>query len=196
MNAWFALALATTVLVLIPGPNVALVVANTLHGGLRSGTMTVVGTTAGVALQLALVIAGLAALVEATANALVWIRWIGVVYLVYLGIRTWRMPPRSLSIDAAAPPSFWPGVTIAALNPKTLLFNAAFIPQFVGDAGGGELIAAASVYLAVLFVGDLVWMLLARSASRFLVRWGAWRNRISGAFLTVAGVGLAAVQRN
>ncbi len=87
MNSIIALILATSVLVLIPGPNVALIVANSLQFGFRMGVMTVLGTTVGVALQLALVIAGMAALLEFAADAFAWIRWAGVVYLLWLGIQ-------------------------------------------------------------------------------------------------------------
>ena len=112
-----ALAAATAILVAIPGPNVALIVATSLSHGLRSGVTTVLGTTLGVALQLVLVVLGMAAVVEYAAGTLAWIRWAGVVYLVYLGIRTWRLQPS----DAPEPPRpavFWRGCLIAALNPK------------------------------------------------------------------------------
>ena len=94
---------ATAVLVAIPGPNVALIVANSLGYGLRMGVMTVIGTTAGLALQLALVGVGMVALIEHAAAAMTWIRWLGVVYLVYLGVRTWRAPPEELVHVQAAP---------------------------------------------------------------------------------------------
>lgn len=78
MNNIILLVLATSVLVVIPGPNVALIVANSLRYGLRMGVMTVLGTTAGVAAQLALVVLGLVAIVEMAADALSWIKWAGV----------------------------------------------------------------------------------------------------------------------
>lgn len=188
---------ATAVLVAIPGPNVALIVANTLRYGFRSGAATVLGTTAGVGLQLALVVFGLAALVAAVAEALTWIRWAGVVYLVYLGIHTWREAPDDLSRVKAMPAMFWRGFLLAVLNPKTMLFNAAFIPQFIaGDAGTiFELGLVAAVFLSVLLVGDLLWAAFATSARPMLVRYAAARNRFAGAFLVTAGVGLALARR-
>ena len=89
-----ALAAATAVLVSIPGPNVALIVATSLRSGLRAGFTTVFGTTLGVAIQLLVVAIGLAAIVELAANVLAWLRWAGVAYLVWLGIATWRAPVR------------------------------------------------------------------------------------------------------
>jgi threonine/homoserine/homoserine lactone efflux protein len=89
-----ALIAATAALVVLPGPNAALIVANSLSHGLRFGLVTVVGTTFGIALQLALVIAGMAAVIELAGSALVWIKWLGVLYLLYLGFTTWREGPR------------------------------------------------------------------------------------------------------
>ena len=188
-----ALTIATAILVAIPGPNVALIVANSIRDGFRAGAITVLGTTLGVALQLVLVVLGLSAIVETAAEALTWIRWAGVAYLIYLGIRTWNTPADDLSKVTAAPALFWRGCLIAAVNPKTLLFNAAFLPQFVVANGGmaGQLAVVATVFLAVLMVGDMLWALMANSARRLLDRYSAARNRITGGFLVAAGIGLA-----
>ncbi len=197
MNSLIALIIATSVLVLIPGPNVALIVANSLKHGLRSGIVTVAGTTAGLALQLVLVVAGMAALIELAANALAWVKWAGVAYLLWLGIRTWREPASDLSEIEPARVLFWRGVIVAALNPKTLLFNAAFIPQFVADpsADGGGPVLVAAVFLFVVFAGDVLWAAFASSASRYIGRFASWRNRLTGAFLATAAVGLALSRR-
>ena len=190
-----ALIVATAVLVMIPGPNVALIVANSLRYGFRMGVATVLGTTVGVGLQLVLVVLGLAAVVAIAADALAWIRWVGVAYLIYLGIRTWREPPGDLASIQAAPVMFRRGLVIALLNPKTLLFNAAFIPQFAGDATAVQLAVVAAVFLAVLSAGDVLWAAFAHSARSALARYGMLRNRLTGAFLVVAGVGLALARR-
>lgn len=192
MNNLAALIIATSILVMIPGPNVALIVANSLKFGFRSGVVTVFGTTLGLAVQLALVVAGMATVIELAAEALNWIRWAGVAYLVWLGVETWRAEADDLSTIHAAPAVFWRGCMIAAANPKTLLFNAAFIPQFVG--AGNEATAAlagvALVFLSVVLSGDLLWAAFATSARRVLGRSAYLRNRLTGAFLVAAGVGL------
>jgi len=97
-----ALVFATAVLVMIPGPNVALIVANSLRYGFAKGVATVLGTTAGLAVQLALVVAGMAAVIQFAADALSVVRWIGVAYLVWLGIRTWRIPANDLGGEPLA----------------------------------------------------------------------------------------------
>ncbi len=195
MNSLGVLVLATAVLVMIPGPNVALIVANSLRYGIRMGVMTVVGTTAGVAAQLALVVIGLAAVVEFAADTLVWIRWAGVVYLVWLGIRMWREPVAESQAVEAAPAMFCRGCLLAVLNPKILLFNAAFVPQFVGDGSTAQFALVATVFVGVLFVGDVLWALFANSARQLLRRNALWRNRITGIFLAAAGIGLAFSRR-
>jgi threonine/homoserine/homoserine lactone efflux protein len=190
------LVVATAILVLIPGPNVALIVANSLKYGLRMGVATVLGTTVGVGLQLVLVVFGLAALLVVAAEALTWIRWAGVAYLIYLGIRTWREAPDDLARIEAAPAMFWRGCLIAVLNPKTLMFNAAFIPQFVGDqATIISLGGVATLFLAVLFAGDVLWAAFASSARPLLARYSSVRNKLTGAFLVTAGAGLALARK-
>jgi len=196
--SWLTLVLATAVLVIIPGPNVALIVANSIRHGIRMGAVTVLGTTVGVAIQLVVVVLGVAAVVEIAIDALVWIRWAGVAYLVYLGIRTWNEPAQDLSEVSAAPAMFWRGCMIAAINPKTLLFNAAFLPQFVATNGsaGVQLAVVAAVFLTVLLVGDMLWALTAGSARKLLTRYSSTRNRATGGFLVVAGIGLALSRRS
>ena len=177
MESLVALAVATAILVAIPGPNVALIVANSLRFGPGGGLMTVFGTTLGVAMQLALVVLGMATIVEFAAQALGWIKWAGVVYLIWLGIRAWREPADDLSRVHAVPAVFWRGCMIAALNPKTLLFNAAFLPQFLpAGAVAGQVLSFATVYLAVIFVGDALWAAFAGSARKILGRSGQWRS--------------------
>lgn len=198
MTNLIALAIATGILVMIPGPNVALIVANSIRYGFRMGAMAVLGTTAGVALQMLAVVLGLAAIIELAAEALIWVRWLGVAYLIYLGIRTWKEPADDLSNVTVAPAMFWRGCMIAAINPKTLLFNAAFVPQFIVADGGasGQLAVVAAVFLAVLLAGDLLWALTAGSARQLLSRFSGARNRVTGGFLIVAGIGLALSRRS
>lgn len=198
MENLIALTAASAILVLIPGPNVALIVANSLRYGLRAGMTTVLGTTAGVAVQLAIVVLGMAAAIELAADALSWIKWAGVVTLLWLGIRTWREPASDLSAIVAVPALFCRSCLVAAVNPKTLLFNAAFLPQFVanGPETTGQLVLVATVFLAVLWSGDMLWAVFAASARRLLCRYAPLRKHISGSFLVAAGVGLALTRRS
>jgi threonine/homoserine/homoserine lactone efflux protein len=192
-----ALAAATLVLVMIPGPNVALIVANSIRYGIRMGSVTVLGTTVGVALQLATVLLGMATIIELAAGALTWIRWAGVAYLIWLGVSTWREPAEDLSKITAAPAVFWRACIVAAVNPKTLLFNAAFLPQFVLSGGNAtmQLAVVSGVFLTVLLLGDMLWALSAGTARQLLEKHAAARNKITGGFLVAAAIGLALSRR-
>lgn len=194
-----ALIIATSVLILIPGPNVALIVANSLRHGLNIGLITAAGTTSGLAIQLLLVVVGMAALIELAASALVWIKWLGVAYLFYLGLRAWNEPAADLNQIQAQSKSgaFWRGFGLAVINPKTLFFNAAFLPQFVGDSTSAtsQLIALAAVFLAVIVIGDALWAVFATLARKWLSRLGNFRNKITGGFLIGAGLALALTRR-
>ena len=183
---------------MIPGPNAALIVANSIHYGIRTGVVTVLGTTVGVALQLTTVVLGMAAIIGFVADALTWIRWAGVIYLLWLGIRTWLEPADDLGKITAAPAVFWRACMLAAVNPKTLLFNAAFLPQFVPSDGNAtiQLALVAGVFLTVLLLGDMLWALTAGSARRVLAKYAAGRNKITGGFLVAAAIGLALARRS
>ncbi len=192
----FALVGATALLVAIPGPNVALIVANTLAYGFRFGAMTVFGTTIGVALQLLVVVLGLAALLEFAAYAFLWLKWIGVAYLVYLGVTTWRMGIVDIEKQSASGEPltalFWQGLLLATINPKTLIFNAAFLPQFVAiGSGSSALLFTAVIYVAIIMLGDLVWAASAQMARPAIVKLGRWRHRLTGVLFVGSGIGLA-----
>ena len=203
MDLLIALVLASAVLVLIPGPNVALIVANSVSFGTRFGLLVVAGTTVGIALQLCLTVFGLAALVSVAADILIWLKWLGVAYLIYLGVTTWRTPAEDLSTvtarKAPAAKLFWGGLGVALVNPKTLLFNSAFLPQFVSAQSDlsvqAQFVVVSMVFLAVMGLGDSLWALLAGRARYALARYGRARNRIAGAFLIGAGAALAFARR-
>ena len=195
-----ALIVATAVLIAIPGPNVALIVANSLRYGYRYGFVTVLGTTLGVGLQLAFVIGGFAVLVDMAATTLTWIRWLGVAYLVYLGLRTWNELAWNLSEIRAGNENnaFLHGLGLAVINPKTLLFNAAFLPQFIGQSMHitTQLAILSTVFLITIGIGDSLWVAFAGSARNCFAKFGSLRNRIAGGFLVSAGFGLALARRS
>jgi threonine/homoserine/homoserine lactone efflux protein len=196
LNAALALLGATAVLVAIPGPNVALIIANTIARGFRTGAATVFGTPIGIALQLAIVVLGLAALLEYAAAAFLWLKWLGAAYLIFLGVRSWRIGTAGMDEAAASRKPVaalvWQGMLPALINPKTLLFNAAFLPQFVStQAGAASLLPAAAIYLCVMFLGDLAWAATAQSARPLVLRMGRLRHRLTGGLFVGSGVGLA-----
>ena len=197
LTLYAAFVAATTILMLIPGPNVALIVANSIAHGARFGLMTVAGTASAMVVQLALTALGMTALLGEVARAFEILRWIGVVYLFWLGLGAWRAPPTDLTRTAPQPRAltaiFWRGFLVSLTNPKTLLFYAAFFPQFVDPNRGAlaQIAGLAATFLVVAVVVDSGWALL---AARFRVALGVngrLRNRLTGGLLMGAGIGLA-----
>jgi threonine/homoserine/homoserine lactone efflux protein len=201
LSLYLAFVLAVTILMLIPGPNVALIVANSLNHGARYGLMTVAGTSAAMVLQLALTGLGMTALLGEFSRGFEILRWVGVAYLLWLGISAWRAPPTDLTRTKADSKAlgrlFWRGFLVSFTNPKTLLFYAAFFPQFVDARAPAApriaLLAVTFVALAVLLDGG--WALLAGRFRAALALNGKLRNRLTGGCLTAAALGLALARR-
>src|SRR5690349_9339721 len=97
IELYLAFIAATVILMVIPGPNVALIVANSVAHGTRFGLLTVAATSSAVVIQLALTLAGATALLNVLAASFDWLRWLGVAYLVWLGIAAWHAPADDLS---------------------------------------------------------------------------------------------------
>jgi homoserine/homoserine lactone efflux protein len=201
LSLYLGFVLASTILMLIPGPNVSLIVANSIAYGTRYGLLTVAGTSSAIVLQLALTTLGLAATLDVLAGWFEWIRWIGVAYLLYIGIRQWIAAPVDLTRTRPQPRSFrtiaMRGFLISLTNPKTLLFYSAFFPQFLSpDAPIAPQVAVLSLTFLGIAAGlDSAWALLAGRLRGVLAIRGRLRNRLSGGFLIGAGVGLALARR-
>jgi threonine/homoserine/homoserine lactone efflux protein len=188
---------AVTLLMLIPGPNVALIIANSVAWGPRYGLLTVAGTSSAMVLQLGLAALGLAEVLGTAGSWFEALRWIGVAYLIWLGITHWRAPPSDLTRIAAQPKSagaiYGRAVLVSLTNPKTLLFYGAFFPQFVDPArpAGAQAALLSAVFLLLAVTLDSGWALLAGRARSLLARHGRLRQRITGSLLFGAGIGLA-----
>jgi homoserine/homoserine lactone efflux protein len=201
LSLYLGFVLASTVLILMPGPNVSLIVANSVAHGTRYGLLTVAGTSSAIVVQLLLTTLGLTATLDALAGWFEWIRWIGVAYLLYLGIRQWTAAPIDLLRTPSQPRSFrviaLRGFLISLTNPKTLLFYGAFFPQFLSpDAPIAPQIVLLSLTFLVIAAGlDSAWALLAGRVRSVLAIRGRLSNRLSGGFLIGAGIGLALARR-
>lgn len=200
MELYAAFVAATTVLMLIPGPNVALITANSVRHGTRHGLATVAGTCAAMVPQLALTALGMTETLGLAGHWFAVLRWAGVLYLIWLGVRAWRAPVEDLTSAAASRASvravFLRGFMVSLTNPKILLFYAAFFPQFVtADHSTRQVWLLAASFLALAAVIDSGWALLAGRLRPLLARHGRLRNRLTGAALIAAGAGLAAARR-
>ena len=167
LDLYLAFVLASAVLILIPGPNVTSLVANSLAYGARRALATLAGTSSAIARQLVITALGMTSLMLVLATWFEWLRWAGVLYLVYLGVQQWRAPAVALEdVDPRAVASralFWRGFLVSATNPKTLLFYAAFFPQFVDPASAplAQLLLMSATFLALATLLDGGYVLLA-----------------------------------
>jgi threonine/homoserine/homoserine lactone efflux protein len=164
--------------------------------------MTVAGVNVGLVIQLAVIAAGLAWIVDFFARQFDTIRFVGAAYLLFLGVQTlWKS--RQAVTTALAPMSanraFARGFAVAFANPKTLIFQAAFLPQFLssGEGRAAELWLLAATFAVIAAVGDAIWALCAARARAALSgKVQLWADRISGGILIAgAGVLLAASRR-
>jgi homoserine/homoserine lactone efflux protein len=201
LELYLGFVLAAVILILIPGPNVSLIVANSIAYGTRYGLLTVAGTSSAIVVQLTLTALGLTATLGMLAGWFEWVRWVGVIYLLFLGVRQWRAAPVDLTRTRPQPRSFQAlvmrGFLISLTNPKTLLFYGAFFPQFLSpDAPIAPQVAWLSLTFFAIAVGlDCGWALLAGRVRGVLAIRGRLRNRLSGGFLIGAGIGLALAHR-
>ncbi len=192
-----AFVLAVVALLLIPGPNVALIVANSVAYGRRYGLLTVAGTSTAMVVQLGLTGFGMAGVLGSLGHGFAWVRWIGAAYLVWLGIQQWRAAPIDLTRTTPQPRSaraiFGRALLVSLTNPKTLLFYGAFFPQFVtpGPDTAAQVAVLSAVFLALAVGFDSLWAVAAAWARGALAMRGRLRNRLSGGVLVGAGVGLA-----
>ena len=199
---YLAFVFASTVLLLIPGPNVALIASTSIAHGPRAGLMTVVGTSCAMVLQLAMSVAGITALLTISASWFSALRWIGVLYLLYLGIRAWRAASLDWTAASPAKPAmfaiFWRGVLISLTTPKTLLFFGAFLPEFVSPSSPllPQLLILSASFLALAVILDGAWAVLAGRLPPILGGKGRLRNRLQGGLLIGAAAGLALARKS
>lgn len=193
--------LASFLVVIVPGPMVTVIIANSLRFGAKAGLMNVAGSQLGLALVLAVLVAGLATLMETMSWWFDWLRLAGAAYLIYLGYKmiTAKGEIGEVETDEADRPNFFlQGFFVMLSNPKTLLFYGAFIPQFLNPASNyvGQTIILGLIFMIVATIFDSLYALMAGRAGNWLSRSRIrLTQRISGAFLVGGGVWLALARR-
>ena len=198
MAAFIAL---SVLLILTPGPNQALLTSRVLAGGRRAGLAAVAGLGTGMAVHVLAALAGLSALLTASAEVFGVVKLAGGVYLVVLGLAALRTARRHAHRPAhavAAPRgrAFRDGLLSMTFNPKAAVFFVAVVPQFVDPGPHASLRVAGLLVLygamsALFWVGLVLVVGRAREAiARPAVR--AWLERITGAALVALGLRLAA----
>ena len=202
--------IACIAVVIVPGPTVTVIIANSLRHGTIAGLMNVAGTQVGLAMMLVVLGLGLEAVVSAMGEVFVWVKLAGAAYLIWLGIRMWRSDGRLsvADVDAAAIRQhtaadlrawFWQGLLVHWANPKALLFFGAFIPQFVDPARGSAAVQAmmlGGIFMIVATLLDGAYAALAgRSRAMFQRERVRLLERVSGSFLIGGGLWLALSKR-
>ncbi|HET6522268.1 MAG TPA: LysE family translocator [Geminicoccaceae bacterium] len=205
IELWLAFAVAATGLILMPGPTVLLVVGYAVSAGVRPALASMIGVALGDVTAMTVSFIGLGAVLATSAELFVAMKWLGAAYLIYLGVRLWRAP--------AVPPDRDPAVAtrlpvlamvgnafaVTVLNPKSILFFAAFMPQFMDPGSpalpqmlllGGTfvLIALSVLTVYVLTSGRVRQVVSTPSALRLF-------NRIGAGALIGAGVLTASLRR-
>ncbi|MCX4091464.1 LysE family translocator [Nocardia sp. alder85J] len=174
-----AFAVAATIIIVIPGPNVLFAIGRALVLGRRPAVLSVLGTTAGSLVPLLAVAFGLGALLTASAVAFAIVKIVGALYLVYLGVGAIRHRKDLVAaLNTAVPPAatrraLRQGFVVGATNPKTLVLFGAVLPQFTVPAAGSmpsQLVLLGSLCLLIQLVSDSSWALLAGTARAWFAR--------------------------
>jgi threonine/homoserine/homoserine lactone efflux protein len=203
MELWIAFALASSVLLAVPGPTVMVVVSYALGKGRSSAWATVPGVTLGDFTAMTLSLLGAGAVLAASASLFTVLKLVGAGYLIWLGIQLWRADP-TLKVFAERNRSdgrrmFWNAYVVTALNPKSIVFFIAFVPQFVDPNAPvlGQFAILEATFLTLAAVNVALWAVLVGEMRARFQRPAALRviNRVGAGFLIGAGLITAAARR-
>ncbi len=200
---WLAFAAASAILVAIPGPTVLLVISHALGHGRRSAFATVAGVALGDLTAMTGSMLGLGAMLAASAALFGIVKWIGAAYLIFLGIKLWRAPVTEVAEDKAVDPSqrrmFWHAYAVTTLNPKSIVFFVAFVPQFLDTSRPlpAQMSILVATFVTLAAINALTYALTASAARRTIKKPSVRRavNRTGGTLLIGAGVLAAAWKR-
>jgi homoserine/homoserine lactone efflux protein len=204
LSTWITYFIATIILSLSPGPGVFSSISSGLHHGFRLGLWNGVGMQAANMILVAIVSLGLGALLLASETLFAGVKWLGVAYLIYLGVVTWRSPTRAFEEDHddlanTAREVFMRGFFVNLTNPKGIIFFAAILPQFI-DVSKPAMTQYA-ILAGTTFAVDLGVMMgytaLAAKVLRVMKDPAhlRWVNRGLGGAFVAAGLALASLRR-
>jgi len=164
IEMWLAFVVANAVLTLIPGPCVILIVSQAITRGMSAAIMCIVGDILGGAALMVLSLVGVGAILAASATLFTIFKWLGVIYMAYLGITQIIATKNSLGEEEKIDKnkltagSFKAGFWSSLLNPKAIVFYMAFLPQFMTPDGDtllqfSILIVTSSVVVGIILAG-------------------------------------------
>ena len=193
MLEWSTISLfiiAASILVIIPGPNTIYIITRSIQQGFAAGIMSCLGVMVGTLLHVTVAALGISALVLSSAFAFNIVKFAGAAYLVYLGIRALFAKEKISTEEASIPETrlkdiFTQGIVVNVLNPKTALFIAAFLPQFIVVGQEVSIISQIFFFGGVLVViggvSDITYALLAGKVGKCLQ--GSVLHQISQRYL-------------
>jgi threonine/homoserine/homoserine lactone efflux protein len=197
---------AALALIVVPGPAVLYIVAQSLDRGRLAGFVSALGVAVGGLVHVTAAAIGLSSLLVSSATAFAVVKYAGAAYLIGLGLHTLLVrrarPAAALPSERRLRRRFWQGVVVNVLNPKTALFFFAFLPQFVDPDRGSaalQLGVLGLVFVALAVVSDSVWALAAGTASERLKRsrrFLALQRYVSGSVFVGLGAVTALAKRH
>ncbi|QYD69064.1 LysE family translocator [Paraburkholderia edwinii] len=199
---WLPFFIASAILVAIPGPTVLLVVSYALGHGRRYALATTAGVALGDLTSMTASMLGLGVILAASATLFTALKWVGAAYLIYLGVKLWRAPVQAedatldTSTETRTGRIFTHAYAVTALNPKSIVFFVAFVPQFIDTqvATWSQIAVFEATFVTLGALNALGYALLASVARRAIRRPGVQLavNRTGGTLLIGAGMLAAA----
>jgi len=197
IELWLAFVAASAVLLIIPGPTILTVISYSMSHGRRANVPLVAAVALGDSTALVVSLLGLGALLATSAFWFTVVKWVGGLYLLYLGIRLLRAGIASTEMAAPqAPGSRWRlfanTYLVTALNPKGIVFFVAFLPQFISPSASvaHQLWVLAATFVAMAALNATLYAVFAGSARKLLSSPRAQRrfNLAGGSLLSAAGI--------
>ena len=196
---WIAFVAASAILLAIPGPTILLVISYALSHGRKSATATVAGVALGDFTAMTASMLGLGALLAASAALFTVLKWVGAAYLIYLGIKLWRAPVADPGETKDAEPAkerplriFLHTYVVTALNPKSIVFFVAFLPQFLDLNGpiATQMVIFETTFLVLATLNAAAYGLMASMARQTIRKPAVQRavNRTGGSLMIGAGL--------
>ena len=191
-------ALAATLLIIVPGPNVIYIITRGIEQGRTAAIVSSLGVQTGMFVHIAAAMLGLSALVASSEPVFHAVKYAGAAYLIWMGWKSIRSVPTDLSVPGnlrrlPLGRLYAQGMIINVLNPKVGLFFLAFLPQFIDPARGGattQVLALGLVFVTIALVSDGVYAMASGAIGDVLKRRAALarqRNRFSGAIYILLG---------
>lgn len=202
LQLWLTFVTASVVLLLIPGPTVLLVLSYSLSKGRSVAVASAMGVALGDLIAMSASLAGLGALVLASATLFSVLKWLGAAYLVWLGVKLWRSAGSLDDLgksDIQARGVFAHAAVVTALNPKSIAFFIAFVPQFLrpSEALMPQFLVMIATFVGLAALNALAYALAADHLRRIVVRPGfnAVISRMGGCALIVMGILTASLRK-